>query len=167
MALAPSQWKKLNRLVGNLPSTAIIRELCDVFFGQANWYFSAIDKFYFDQAHRLWSQWWDASATAVEQEAFADNLCFPALLFQILAIAVQFTPPNSAVEQNTRRPNAPSLDELSKHFSDTGERILSTLRRHVQALTAIQADLMRCAWLKNCGRGSESWYALGNAVRYV
>ncbi|KAJ9616967.1 hypothetical protein H2200_000687 [Cladophialophora chaetospira] len=143
----------------------IIQELCNIFFCEANWYFSAIDKFYFDQAHRHWLRSWDPSPTAVGQQASANSLCFPALLFQVLAIAVQFVPPNSAVEETTRRPNAPSLDELSKLFSDNGERVLGTIGRHVQALTAVQADLMRCAWLKNCGRGSESWYALGNAVR--
>jgi hypothetical protein len=165
MALSPSQWKKLNSLVANLPSYEITQELYEVFFSEANWYFGAIDRLYFDQAHRAWSQSWDTSPTTVEQQTSVESLCFPALLFQVLALAVQFVPPNSVIEKTTQRPNGPSLDEISRHFSDTGERILNILGRHLQALTAVQADLMRCAWLKNCGRGSEAWYSLGNAVR--
>jgi hypothetical protein len=142
-----------------------VEELRNVFFSEANWYFSSIDQLYFDQAHRAWSRVWDHDPGATEQHVDAESLCFPALLFQILALGAQFVPPGSALEESTRRPNAPSIDEVSRRLSDTGEKFLSTLGRHWQAITAVQADLIRCAWLKNCGRGSESWYSLGNAVR--
>ena len=151
--------------MSKLPSTSIVHGLLDVFFSEANWYFGAIDRLYFDRAHRTWSQTWDDSPNAVEQHVNAESLHFPALLCQILALGTQFVPPGSPVEAALQGTNLRSLDELSNYFSERGEKILNTLGRHLQAITAVQADLMRCAWLKNDGRGAEAWYSLGNAVR--
>jgi Fungal specific transcription factor domain len=148
-----------------LPSPAITQELLKVFFSEANWYFTVLDQFYFDKAHRTWSRSWNSIPAATEQQISAESLYFPALLFQVLALGVQFVPSNSAAEKAALSLNASSLDQLSQHLSETGERILNMLGRHIHAITAIQANLMRCAWLKNSGRGAEAWYSLGNAVR--
>jgi hypothetical protein len=148
-----------------LPSSATTQELLKVFFSEANWYFTVLDQFYFDKAHRAWLRSWDLSPAATEQQISADSLFFPGLLFQVLALGVQFIPSNSAAEKAALSLEPSSLDHLSQHFSENGERILNTLGRHIHAITAIQADVMRCAWLKNSGRGAEAWYSLGNAVR--
>jgi hypothetical protein len=162
--MVPSQWNKVHRMNRNLPAAATLQLLLGVFFDEANWYFGTIDKVYFRQAFTTWQRTWDTNSV-VEQRVSADTLSFPALLFQLLALAVQFLPPNSAAEKAALQEPAPSLSALSKHYSESGERLLNTIGRHIGSIVAAQADLMRCAWLKNDGRGAEAWYSLGNAVR--
>jgi hypothetical protein len=41
------------------------------------------------------------------------------------------------------------------------------LGRHRPTIVAVQHDFMRALWLKDCGRGTESWHALCNATRLV
>jgi hypothetical protein len=148
----------------NLPSAATLQLLLGVFFDEANWYFGTIDKVFFGHAFTTWQRTWDIDSV-IEQRVSADTLSFPALLFQLLALAVQFLPPDSAAEKAALQEPAPSLSALSKHYSESGERLLNTVGRHIGSIVAAQADLMRCAWLKNDGRGAEAWYSLGNAVR--
>ncbi|KAK9241894.1 hypothetical protein V1506DRAFT_465493 [Lipomyces tetrasporus] len=42
---------------------------------------------------------------------------------------------------------------------------MDILGRHNSTVTAVQHDLMRALWLKNCSRATESWHSLGNAIR--
>ncbi|KAK9350568.1 hypothetical protein V1505DRAFT_318406 [Lipomyces doorenjongii] len=42
---------------------------------------------------------------------------------------------------------------------------MAILGRHNSTVTAVQHDLMRALWLKNCSRATESWHSLGNAIR--
>jgi hypothetical protein len=159
------QWNELNQLVMKLPSPAETQELLNAFFSEANWYFTVLDQYYFEKAHRIWLRSWNFVATATEQQILADTLFFPALLFQVLALGVQFVPSGSAAEKAALSLGHSSLDQLSQHFSEKGQTFSNTMGQHIQAITSIEADLMRCAWLKNSGRGAEAWFSLGNAVR--
>ncbi|KAK9372533.1 uncharacterized protein V1513DRAFT_460508 [Lipomyces chichibuensis] len=42
---------------------------------------------------------------------------------------------------------------------------MAILGRHNSTVTAVQHDLLRALWLKNCSRATESWHSLGNAIR--
>ncbi|EHK20805.1 uncharacterized protein TRIVIDRAFT_153605 [Trichoderma virens Gv29-8] len=53
----------------------------------------------------------------------------------------------------------------SRTYSDLGDELLYFLGRPGFALAAVQADFLRSSWLKNCGRGVESWHTIGNAIR--
>jgi hypothetical protein len=156
----PAQAHKTRALLQELPNATIMQILVDVFFTQANWYFTVLDRTYFDQKLRAWS----LLHTDFRQTASANVLWMPALLFQVLALACQFVTPDVArrVLQVTR---AGSLDDLSTLYSETGEEVATLFGRHLPSVTSVEADLMRCAWLKNCGRGAEAWYSLGNVVR--
>jgi hypothetical protein len=57
-----------------LPSPAITQELLKVFFGEANWYFTVLDQFYFDKVHRTWSRSWNSIPAATEQQISAESL---------------------------------------------------------------------------------------------
>lgn len=42
---------------------------------------------------------------------------------------------------------------------------MDVLGRHRPTMTAVQHDLTRALWLKDCGRGTESWHSLSNSIR--
>ncbi|PLB53289.1 hypothetical protein P170DRAFT_404297 [Aspergillus steynii IBT 23096] len=86
---------------------------------------------------------------------------FPALLFQVIALSLQFVPTGWDVW--SRLPAAGIL--ASEQYSDLGDELLSLLGRPGLALVAVQADFLRSSWLKNCGRGIESWHTVGSAIR--
>lgn len=158
------QKSKALALISKLPPRPVIEELVVVFFAEVNWHYFILERFYFDD---LFSHWQAAEADPVRYLCPGDLLrelqYLPAMLFQVLALTLQFLPPD-----------APALSQLSpnelassQRYSDMGEELLAVLGRQGAALTAVQADYLRSSWLKNCGRGIESWHAIGNAIRSV
>jgi len=89
--------------------------------------------------------------------------CFPAVLFQILAITIQFLPPEVSFQ------GLPEKDRLglSQKYSNAGAGLVQLLGHHGFAITAVQHDLLRAAWLKNRGRGAEAWHALSDSIRFA
>lgn len=124
-----------------------------------------LDRYYFDTAHRNWLMSCPNETSSVHQGFLPDILFFPALLQQVLAIAIHFVPEQSVVTHAMVRLGIPPTDNLSQSYSDAGEAILDLLGRHHHSIIAVQADLMRCAWLKNSGHGARAWYSLGSSIR--
>lgn len=163
--LGKDKWAKYCQISSTLPDQPVVRDLIDVFFSEANWYFTVLDRYYFDTAHRSWLISRSNTASSINEAFLPDDLFFPALLQQVLAIAIHFVPEHSAVASVMKQLGTPPDDELSQSYSDAGEAILDLLGRHHHSVIAVQADLMRCAWLKNSGHGARAWYSLGSAIR--
>ena len=88
---------------------------------------------------------------------------FPALLFQVIALSLQFVPTG----WDTLAGLPASQVSSPQMYSDLGDELLSLLGRPGLAITGVQAEFLRSSWLKNCGRGIESWHTLGSAIRFV
>lgn len=170
-ALSPSKigrdkWTKYCEISREFRDHSIIHGLIDVFFGEANWYFTVLDRYYFDNAHRSWLSNCSDLTGGASKVFLPDDLCFPALLYHVIAIGVHFTPERSLLAHEMAQRGFSPSDKLSRKLSDAGDTILDLLGRHHHSIIAVQADLMRCAWLKNSGHGAEAWFKLGNAIRY-
>lgn len=90
---------------------------------------------------------------------------FPALLFSVLAVTLQFVAPD---DEEARALNLSTIQQciwLSQRYLDIGEKIIRLFERQKPTTTSIEFYLVRMAWLKNAGRGSESWQCLGVALR--
>ena len=160
-----------------LPSDQTIDILLATFFTEVEWYFTIIDRPYFQLCRRAWTEEYAQSnktqslALADKKRVFdsegspAELLYFPAVLLQVLALALQFLPSHSPLRQLLDVRSLPASDRLSRVYSDAGAEVVSLLGRHNSTTSAILADLLRCAWLKNTGRGNEAWFSLGDAVR--
>ncbi|KAI9741132.1 MAG: hypothetical protein M1834_002845 [Cirrosporium novae-zelandiae] len=153
-------------LAKELPPTPITRELIEVFFSDVNWFYCILERYYFNQ---LYTSWLDISDVAVDH-ANVGGLSrelnhFLALLFQILAIALQFLSPDAAAAELLQVKDMTVRDRLGRQYSCIGMEIMTLLGRHHATLTSVQHDLLRGVWLKNCGRGTEAWHALGSAIR--
>lgn len=141
----------------------MVQELIDVYFSEANWYFYLLEEYYFRKSYRSWQ------AIRYNQQSTAHEnlhlLYFPALLFQVLAVALQFLPPGSSTATLPQTNDEADSDQLSEWCSTNGVDLMATLGRYNPTIFGVQHDLMRVFWLKNRGRGTESWYILGGAIR--
>ncbi len=95
-ALAPDVWKRFVDIISQLPSQDVAWELFDVFFVEANWFLSILERCYFGTLfnhsyclNKTITGDGDPGNTPRELQHFS------ALLFQTLAMALQFLPPGS------------------------------------------------------------------------
>lgn len=155
---------RLRALIAQLPSMPAIEELVAAYFADVHWHYFILEKYYFDH---LFSCWYGVDTGSVEHldpEQLAKELhYFPALLYQVLALALQVLSPGS-IAWKLLSPNDVSL---CASYSDIGMEVMAILGRPGLALTAVQADFLRTSWLKNNGKGVEAWHSIGNAIRYV
>lgn len=164
-------------LAARLPSEAVVDDITSLFFAEADWYFSVLDQPYYDELYALWKCRNSSPANNVsslprfvpDRPVFVQGndeiTYFPALLFQILALTLNFLP-NSCLSRDLLKLNDhTAADRLSKYYSDTGNEVMAVLGRVDAPITAVLADLLRCAWLKNSGLGMHSWHALSDAIR--
>lgn len=161
--LDPSQWADFTRLVQSLPATGTVQELVEVFFKEANWYFAILDQYFFNAMHIKWIVFHcgakNGDTVSMEVAHFA------ALLLQTTALALQFLPLGHLCEHSLSVRQQKERDEMSERLSESGESLMNLLKRRQPTVTSVQADLLRCAWLKNDGKGTDAWNSLGNAVR--
>jgi hypothetical protein len=140
-----------------------------LYLSQVNWYYPIVESYYLNQLYDRWEETVEKSKNDLKQvnlkQLPRDILYFPALLFQIIAIGLQFAPPEAKAPGLLRVENLIASDRLSRQYSDKGMAIMNILGRYHTTLAAVQHDFLRCLWLKDCGRGSESWHSLGNAIR--
>lgn len=153
-------------LCAKLPPRSVTRELIEIYFSEANWYFAVLEKYYFE---KLYSSWCSHSDDSMRNGQFGrlprDLLHFPALIFQVLAVALQFTPPSKPYLQASGVDGFASRDSLSSDFSMRGMEIVHLVGRDEPTISTVQNDLMRALWLKNSSRGREAWQVLGGAIR--
>lgn len=154
------------RLVAQLPHFSVIRDLIDLLFSDMDWYLMCLDRCYFEDSLAHWVK----VSTDVVRDQDLKPLSrelhyFPALLFQVLAVALQFLPLNTTVASSLRLHDTASLDKQSECYSKTGLEVMALLGRQQPTITSVEHDLLRLIWLKNCSRGAESWHFLNHGVR--
>ncbi|KAJ6004889.1 hypothetical protein N7540_012688 [Penicillium herquei] len=164
MPLTSQMMRNFSHLCAMIPPRAVVRELIEIYFSEANWYLAILEKHYFEKLFSSWCALSDQSRENFEGIP-RDLLHIPALIFQVLAVALQFTAPNMPCIQALGIESFTQRDCLSNKFSARGMEILSLVGRHDPTITAVQSDLMRSLWLKNSSRGREAWQVLGGAIR--
>ncbi|KAJ4533673.1 hypothetical protein HRR86_008392 [Exophiala dermatitidis] len=154
------------QLASQLPPHAVIRELVDLYFSAVDWYTMALDRCYNEA---LLDSWTRISPDVLKrqslQELSRELHHFPALLFQLLAVALHFLPLDAKAALALRIHDSASLDRLSEEYSKTGLEIMALLGRQQPTITSVEHDILRLNWLKNCSRGSEAWNSLNHGVR--
>lgn len=93
--------------------------------------------------------------------------CFPALIFQVLAITLQFISGAYKAEiDELRFGPSQSVAELSKEYSDCGVSLCDLIGSAKFTLMGVQHSSMRDWWLLNAGDLVQAWTHSGQTVRY-
>lgn len=157
------RYKSLVRL---LPAKNFVDQLLVTFFEEINWHCSSIDKDFFMEQLQNWNKVSFSVLNRGPQDLPGDIRYFPALLFQVLALALQFQPPEyDPTLDSLKYVSDMSLDDLATDYSESGIAILSLLGKRDLNLVTIQAGFLRTSFLKNSGFITESWHSLGQTIR--
>lgn len=160
--------QELCNICAKLPHRLVMRELINIYFVEANWYFAILEQHYFEKLYNSWCSLNDSSAEHGQvADVPPDLLHFSALIFHVLAVSLQFVSPDTNCSRALGVDSFNARDHLSSNFSTSGVEIARILGTLDPTITAVQNDLMRALWLKNCSRGREAWHALGGAIRSV
>ncbi|KAJ5695970.1 hypothetical protein N7536_006382 [Penicillium majusculum] len=158
--------QELCNICAKLPHRLVMRELINIYFAEANWYFAILEQHYFEKLYNSWCSLNDSSTEHGQvADVSPDLLHFSALIFHVLAVSLQFVSPDTNCSRALGVDSFNARDHLSSNFSTSGVEIARILGTLDPTITAVQNDLMRALWLKNCSRGREAWHALGSAIR--
>ncbi|KAH7413241.1 hypothetical protein BKA64DRAFT_660589 [Cadophora sp. MPI-SDFR-AT-0126] len=154
--------QKYWQLVSELPPSNIIDELVSIYISDVHWIYGIIEPQYFYADLQEFRRFTSKTSRSASMESMSATLkYFPAVLFQVLATVLQYLPRGCKLEQSL----GTTSQRLSLRYSNAGVEIIQLLGNRDNCITAVVHDLIRAAWLKNCGRGAQAWHALSDSVR--
>ncbi|KAH0367562.1 hypothetical protein KCU65_g4557, partial [Aureobasidium melanogenum] len=153
-------------LVSQLPHISSIRNIVEYYFEQMNWLYEIVQQFYFNGLLTQWVEASEATASINLGLLSRDLQYFPALVFQIMALALMYIPLSEAAKF-LHVTDGQSLDVQSNHYGDLGMKLMDLLGRRNPSVVGVQHDLVRFAWLKNFGCGKNSLRSLQDAQKVI
>lgn len=157
-------WDHYNQLVAELPNQVLIDELVAVFFTEANWHVQILDPVFFNDAYQEWLAM-DTSAMGQVAQTHLEQIIFPSLLFQVLAIALLYLPQGTMAEKTLGLHDQSAKSTLSERWSGIGAKGAVLLSETAPTIVSIEHELARALWLKSVSRGLAAWKVLGKAIR--
>ncbi|SCO91265.1 uncharacterized protein FRV6_15393 [Fusarium oxysporum] len=157
-SVAFSDWVKM---VEELPPKVVCEELVAIFFSEVNWYSQVLDFPFFNDLLKQWSAIHWTTASRIHPEI----LTFPALLFQVIAVALLFLPTDTLSEGLLNIPDYSASYSLSCSWTSFGSKIANLFLGGSPTIPLIQQSLVKSLWLKSNGMGLPSWSQLGVAIR--
>jgi Fungal specific transcription factor domain len=158
--------EKYKSLIRQLPSKEYIEKLLPTYFREANYQYYPLDEGIFRDHLADWHGLSFATLNRGPQELFGDMQFFPALLFQCLALSLQFQPLEyDPTLDSLKYAAGMSFDDLANDYSESSVSILSLLGKRHTTLITVQAGFLRTAYLKNVGLVTESWHSLSQTIR--
>lgn len=130
--MKPEQWEdRFWSLTFDLPSDLVAEELIDTFQSELNWYSGFFERYYLQQSYKSWQKLRPGPAVSkppLLKNVSRDVLYFPALLFQICAVALHFLPPESAAIQLLKAEDIALRNHISERYSTKGKILRDHLR---------------------------------------
>lgn len=158
--------EKYKSMIRQLPAKPYIENLIVTYFKEVNWQYFPLDEGTFRDHLKNWHNLSFSTLNKGPQELPPDLQFFPALLFQVLAMALQFQPVEYDPTLDTLKYAAGmSLDDLASDYSESGCQIICMLGKRNTTLVTVQAGFLRTAYLKNCGMIPEAWHYLSQTIR--
>jgi len=149
-----------------LPVKPLIDKLLETYFTSVNYHYYPLDEGTFRDLYTDWQNISHATLNRGPQELAPDLQFFPALLFQTLALALQYQPPDYDPSLDALKYLAGmSFDDVASEYSESGLSILDLLGVRKNTLIKVQASFLRTSFLKNCGMIPESWHSLSSTIR--
>jgi len=158
--------EKYKSLVRQLPSKDFIDKLLQTYFHDANFQYYPLDEGIFRDHLKNWNGLSFSTLNKGPQELPPDLQFFPAMLFQMLALALHFQPDEYDPSLDSLKYAAGmSFDDLATDYSESGVAILALLGKRNTTLVTVQAGFLRTLFLKNSGLIPESWHSLSQTIR--
>ncbi len=139
--------------IRRIPSKDHCDKLFQFFFSHVNAQCSPLDQIIFEEQLACW---WGLAHSVLTKDGPnglpKEIRCFPALIFQVMAITLQFiTGPYEAEIAELRFGPSQTVEELSKEYSDCGVSLCDIVGDAKLTLIGVQHSSMRDLWLLNTG----------------
>ncbi|RDL35460.1 Zn2 DNA-binding protein [Venustampulla echinocandica] len=158
--------EKYKSLIRQLPSKPYIEQLLPTYFREVNYQYYPLDEGIFRDHLQNWYNLSFSTLNKGPLELSGELQFFPALLFQCLALALQFQPLDYDKGLDSLKYAAGmSFDDLASDYSESGVAILNLLGKRNTTLLTVQAGFLRTAYLKNVGMVTEGWHSLSSTIR--
>lgn len=157
--------RKYREAVRQLPSQACMESLVQTFFSEINWQYDLIDEKSFKDQMVAWKGISYSDLQADVGSLALETFVFPALLFQVLAQALLFHPPDDPTISSLITMAGMTFHDLGGEYSETGADLLARLEKKNITLSAVQAGLLRASFLKSSGKVIEAWHTIGAVIR--
>ncbi|KAF6840475.1 fungal specific transcription factor domain-containing protein [Colletotrichum plurivorum] len=159
--------ERYKSLIRQLPARGYVEKLIEVYFREFNWQYYALEEDLFMQQFAEWNNIpFNVLSNSGPQGLSPDLRVFPALLFQVLATALLTLPEGShEFYEHLKYAGNMTFEDLAADYSESGVGILSLLGKRQITLTTVQASFLRAAFLKYMAKVTESWHAIGSAIR--
>jgi len=158
--------EKYKNFIRQLPAKQYIEQLVATFFKEVNYQYYPLDEAIFRDHLEDWNNLSFSTLNKGPSELSGNMQFFPALLFQCLALALQFQPPDYDRNLDSIKYAAGmTFDDLANDYSESGMSIVCLLGKRHTTLVAVQAGFLRTSFLKNCGMVPESWHSLSQTIR--
>ncbi|CAK7220276.1 hypothetical protein SCUCBS95973_004104 [Sporothrix curviconia] len=154
-------------LVRQLPPRNYIHMLVQLFFSDLEWYYGVIDEKVFYRELHAWNNLPYAALKRGPHSLPTDMRAFPALLFQVIAHALLFSPTRlgPALADIKYAPGM-TLADVASEYSEAGEAVVLLLRKGGDATMAqVQAGLLRASFLKSTASVVQAWHTIGATIR--
>lgn len=134
------------------------------YFDEVHWRYNVGQKCYMDKQLEDWTV--VVRDPALQRANINKDLpYFVAFSFQLLAVILQYMRHDREIALMLNATDRKSAAHMSRKYNDTASELMLLLGRHNGSITVVDYDLLRASWLKNNGRGIESWYAISDGVR--
>ncbi|OQE22957.1 hypothetical protein PENSTE_c009G07162 [Penicillium steckii] len=157
--------RKFKEIVRQLPPQACIDRLIKTFFAEINWQYDLLDEESFKQQLFVWREISYSDLQAGFEKLALEIIVFPALLFQVLAHALLFHPPNDEVIGPLMTMADMTFVDLGSEYNDRSAELLELIGKRDITIATVQSGLLRASFLKSSGQVIEAWHALGVAIR--
>ncbi|KAG9901371.1 FAD/NAD(P)-binding domain-containing protein, partial [Aureobasidium melanogenum] len=151
-------------LAAQLPDSRVMTKAFNYYFDEVHWRYNVGQKYYMNKQLDDWKV--VVQSPASQQIGIDKNLpYFVAFSFQLLAVILQYMRPDGEIARLLGATNSRLAAHMSRRYNDAASELMLMLGRHNGTITVVDYDLLRASWLKNNGRGIESWYAISDGVR--
>ncbi len=162
--ITPAIQEKYVSLLRELPSRRYVDYLLSIYFTEVQWQYSMLDySFFSEELQNFYEGSFDIFAKN-QNKLRSELFFFPALLFQVMSLSLQFVPIDYNPMLDDLR-EGKSFDYLSMFYSETGAAISALFEKENVNLMSVQEGVLRVCRMKNCGEIHQSWVALGRAIK--
>ncbi|KIW18742.1 hypothetical protein PV08_03031 [Exophiala spinifera] len=159
-----SSFEIYRSIIRRLPCHGCVNHLVGVFFQDFNWQYAILERSFFDEQLQKYYQQPIDDLSEFYHSIPTDLVTIPALIFIVLALALQFLPPDGSRSLHSSCLWGIPGDEQNYEHRCPTKQLLGLLGKDAISLTYIQAEFLMVAWLKNRGAIAESWHTLAQTV---
>jgi hypothetical protein len=152
--------------VRRLPPKPACEVIFKYFFPGCNDVYALLSEAFFKEQYNRWMTLAHDILPKKGARHLPDDIrCFPALLFQVIAVTLQFISDLHEPLLDELRYGSQTFAELSREYSDCGVALAEICNRLKLTFIGVQHNFMRGFWLRNSGNIIGAWNHSGETVR--